>query len=142
MSCRTQSIGAGFLVKSDFKSLTFVFALAEPLEDGESRFLGIGNREWLEFHRRAEGGKNFPHWLLARGTIRQRFRGQRAVQRECPAAHRAATVAQFVFVYRHTVRIQSQKSDGQSQSLIEFTAYSLPRLTPLKNPPTSAGEEF
>src|SRR5262245_35182840 len=76
---------------SEHSSLPLVFSLAQPLEDAESSFLGVSNGERLELGGRAECGKDFTDRLLAGRTMRQRLRGQRAVQRESATANGAAS---------------------------------------------------
>ena len=54
-------------------SLLLVFSFVDPLEDGESRLFGIGDRHGLELDGGIERGKDLSHRLFARRTIRQRF---------------------------------------------------------------------
>ena len=87
--------------------LPLVFALAEAFIDLESGFLCVRDGQRLELVRRAEAGDDLAHRLLARRAFRQRRGGQRAVQRECPAARLALALANFVFVKRHKFQINS-----------------------------------
>ena len=87
--------------------LSFVFALAEALIDLEAGLLRVRDGERLKLVRRAEAGNDLAHRLFARRAFGQRLGGQRAVQRERPAAHLALAVADFVFVKRHKQAIFS-----------------------------------
>ena len=49
--------------------LSLVFALAGLLQDGETRLFGVGDRERLEFDRRAKGGNDLAHGFLAGGAM-------------------------------------------------------------------------
>src|SRR5271154_7087744 len=79
-------------------SLPLIFALVHFLEHGEPGVFCA--RGFISFQR-VERGKDFPHRLFARRTIRERLGRERTVQREFPAADLAVAFAQFVFVKWH-----------------------------------------
>ena len=66
--------------------LALVFALADALENGEARFLGVRNGEWLEFGRGAEARDNLADRLLAGGAFGEFGSREGAPQREFAAA--------------------------------------------------------
>ena len=78
--------------------LSLVLPFAQPLENTKPRLLRIRNRKRLG---RIKCGPYSPYWFLARGTIRQRLRRKRAVQRELTAADRAAAFTNFVLIQWH-----------------------------------------
>jgi hypothetical protein len=82
-------------------SLPFIFALADFLENGETRLFRIRKGDRLELLRGTETGNDFTNRFFARGAIRQRLGRKRTVQGEFPATHLAIAFAQFIFVNRH-----------------------------------------
>jgi hypothetical protein len=82
-------------------SLSFILALADFFEHGESGLFGVRNGQRLELMRRVEAGDDFAHRLFARRTFGQFWRAQRPPQREPSAAHLALAFTQLVLVKRH-----------------------------------------
>ena len=102
-------------------SLLFIFALAQTLEHGEARLLGVGNGERLELDRRIKGRDELAHRAAADGTDFQRRRMEGAPQGELPAADLAFAFTQLVFVKGHGTNFDFRSSNKGLKKSIGFT---------------------
>lgn len=93
------ALGCGFGEEKTL--LALIFAFAEALEDGESGFFGIADRQGLELEGRAEVGEDLADRLFAGRALGQCRRAERSAQGEVAATSGASSVAKFVFVERH-----------------------------------------
>jgi hypothetical protein len=82
-------------------SLAFVFAFAEPFEDGEPGLLGVRDGQRFELGRRMELGDYFADRFLAERTLGEGRGVERTAEGELATADGTVAVAQFVFVEWH-----------------------------------------
>src|ERR1051325_3626334 len=94
-------------------SLPLVLALAQPFENGEPCFFGVGNGDRFQFRWRIEAGDDLAYRLFAGRTLGQWGRAQGPPQSELAAADLALAVAQFVFVEGHGTRRNLRRTPGQ-----------------------------
>src|ERR1044071_1827513 len=97
-------------------SLPLVLALAQPFENGEPCFFGVGNGDRFQFRWRIEAGDDLAYRLFAGRTLGQWGRAQGPPQSELAAADLALAVAQFVFVDGHGTRRNLPRTPGQPDS--------------------------
>ena len=80
--------------------LTFVFAFADTLQDGEACFFRVGDGERFAVKRRVEEGDDLLYRLFAKGTGLQRRSVERPIERKMPAADPASAVLRRFFTFR------------------------------------------